>query len=621
MIGNLALSPVELGEALLRHVGVAHDLFTIVDLEGRFLYVSPSCVRVLGLAPEECQGRSAFDFIHLEDRERTRRAFDAWRAEPESAPFEFENRQVSRTGEVARLRWTITRHVDADGQLLCLISHAHDVTRERSTAERLALSESRLRALLRGMLDALVTIDSRGMIQDVSDSVETMFGYAPEELLGQNVSILMPEPHRSQHDTYLENYRRTGQTWILNRTRAFTVCRKGGELIDIELSVARVDVPGSSEPLFCGSFRDVTERLRAERALAESQRRIRAVFDQEFQFVGLLKPDGTVLDANETVLVAAGVAREDIVGRPFWETPWWRPEDRQRIREGILAAARGEFVRFETAQRAGDGRLIALDFSLKPILGPDGGVEFLLPEGRDITAIKDSQKRETAMLRALAAIGESASVLAHEIKNPITAVNIALRAVADRLGEDQREILDDLVSRMQKLERTMRLTLQFARPLKLAPAPCEVDELFEGAVRTLGPECARDGVEIEQAIEGPCGPLQVDRGLVEDLLVNLLRNALEAGARRVRLEARPAADGGVELRVADDGPGIAPSQVASLFKPFVTNKAGGTGLGLAIVRKVMEEHGGSVRLDASALGGAGFVLHFPASACASLATR
>ena len=613
MIGDLqALSPVDLGEALLRHVGVAHDLFTVIDPETRFLYVSANSQRVLGRSPEECRGLPAFEAIHLEDRGRTRAAFEGWLADGTGRPFEFENRQVGPDGKPIQLRWTITRHADPHGHVLCLISHAHDVTHERRMAEMLGQSEGRLRALLRGMLDAVVTIDGYGTIQDVSDSVERIFGYAPRELVGQNISILMPEPHRSQHDGYLANYRRTGNTWILNRTREFTVLCKDGSPIDIELSVSRIDVPGAAEPLFCGSFRDVTERRRAERALAESERRIRAVFDQEFQFVGLLAPDGTVLDANETVLEAAGMRREEVVGRPFWETAWWRKEDRERIRQGIQAAARGEFVRFETTQRTANGRSLAIDFSLKPILGPDGTVEFLLPEGRDITSIKDAQRRETAMLRALAAIGESASMLAHEIKNPITAVNIALRAVADRLGEDQREILDDLVSRMQKLERTMRRTLQFARPLKLALAPSGIREVFDAAVLTLEPECARAGVEIEIDVDPACPQLSIDRGLVEDLFVNLLRNSMEAGAHRVRLRSRPGQNGLVEMRVDDDGAGIPPSQTASLFKPFATSKAAGTGLGLAIVRKIVQEHGGSVELDASPLGGAGFVLRFPA---------
>ena len=96
-----------------------------------------------------------------------------------------------------------------------------------------------------------------GVVQEVSDSVEEMFGWKPEELRGQNVKVLMPEPHHSAHDEYLAKFRRTGETWILNTTREFEVRRKNGTHIVCELSVARIDVPGKEEPLFCGNFRDV----------------------------------------------------------------------------------------------------------------------------------------------------------------------------------------------------------------------------------------------------------------------------------------------------------------------------------------------------------------------------
>ena len=128
--------------------------------------------------------------------------------------------------------------------------------------------EVRLRALLAGMLDPVVTIDSAGVIQEASESVKSVFGYLPGELVGRNVRLLMPEPHHAQHDEYLARYRRTGDTNILNRTREFEVVRKDGSSFVCELSVSRVEIPGKEEPLFIGSFRDVTARKRAERALA-----------------------------------------------------------------------------------------------------------------------------------------------------------------------------------------------------------------------------------------------------------------------------------------------------------------------------------------------------------------
>ena len=138
-------------------------------------------------------------------------------------------------------------------------------------------SEIRLRAILAGMLDPVVTIDAHGTVQQASASVRSVFGWEPGDLVGRNVNVLMGEPHRSLHDGYLARYRETGETHILDRTREFEVVHKDGTPLVCELSVSRVDVPGESEPLFIGSFRDVTARRAAERALSERERRLSAL--------------------------------------------------------------------------------------------------------------------------------------------------------------------------------------------------------------------------------------------------------------------------------------------------------------------------------------------------------
>jgi len=621
-----AKSPVrwENSRAFREFVERTDDLVTVVDREGRLIYVNRTAEAVFGAPPAECIGCSAFEFVHPEDREGTEKAFQDWVRAKDAKSFSFENRQVSRTGEIRHMLWTITRFLDAKGELEFLASSARDVTSTKQIEQELARGEARMRALFAGMLDPVVTIDSFGVIQEASNSVLEVFGYRPDELIGKNVRILMPEPHRSAHDGYLENYRDTGETGILGRTREFQVLRKDGERIDCELSVSRVEIPGKSQPLFIGSFRDVTARKRAEHELRERERRYRAIFDQEYQFVGLLSPDGTLLEANRAALQAAGIRRSEVIGKPFWETPWWShsPEEAERLREGIRSAAAGEFVRFETTHPSRGGGLQTFDFSLKPFRDDEGRIVLLLPEGRDITFLKETQRKETAMLRALATIGESASVLAHEIKNPITAVNIALRAVADQLGQDQKLILEDLVTRMQKLEQTMRRTLSFARPVEVDANPCDAEELVSAAVATLGPQIEQAGVTVEARCAEECPMLFVDAGLIEDVLCNLMRNALEAfesdapasGEARgtILLTAGPDGDGQVAISVEDDGPGIAPSLVPNLFKPFLTNKVSGTGLGLAVCKKVVEEHGGSIEVDRSSLGGARFVIRLPA---------
>ena len=125
------------------------------------------------------------------------------------------------------------------------------------------------------------------------------------------------------------------------------------------------------------------------------ERRLRELFDRTFQFIGLLSPDGTLLEINRTALDLIGASREDVVGLPFWDTPFWRTaEDRDRLRAGVAAAAAGEFVRYETEHEAAGGGTIVVDLSLKPVRGEDGRVELIIPEGRDIT---DAKRAEEAL--------------------------------------------------------------------------------------------------------------------------------------------------------------------------------------------------------------------------------
>lgn len=143
-----------------------------------------------------------------------------------------------------------------------------------------------------------------------------------------------------------------------------------------------------------GIARDITGVKEAEERLRESERRFRAIFDSTFQFMGLLAPDGTLLEGNRTALDAIGARREDVVGRPFWETPWWAhsPALQERLRDAVRRAAAGETVRFE-AEHVTPAGPIVVDFSLKPVCDETGQVVMMIPESRDITERKRAEER------------------------------------------------------------------------------------------------------------------------------------------------------------------------------------------------------------------------------------
>ncbi|AOS43352.1 Blue-light-activated protein [Lacunisphaera limnophila] len=157
------------------------------------------------------------------------------------------------------------------------------------------------------------------------------------------------------------------------------------------------------------SSQDVTAWKQAEQERARSEQMLRAILDHSFQFIGLLDPAGRLLRANQTSLDAVGVRQEQVVGNYFWDTPWWShdPAEQARLRAAIGRAARGEFVRYETTHPAADGRLLTMDFSLKPVRDEQGAVVAIIPEGRDITesrraeqALRESEEKFARIFRA-----------------------------------------------------------------------------------------------------------------------------------------------------------------------------------------------------------------------------
>ena len=173
------------------------------------------------------------------------------------------------------------------------------------------------------------------------------------------------------------------------------------------------------------------------------EQRFRAIFNSMFQFICLLEPDGSVIEINETALDFAGVTPADVIGQPFWRTAWWQTHmgSRQQLRRGIQRAASGEFVRYETELRGLNGRLLAIDFSLKPVRDSAGVITMLIAEGRDISGRRDAE----------IALRESETLFRHTFDN--APIGIALvspegrwlavnRALPRLVGYSERELLD-----------------------------------------------------------------------------------------------------------------------------------------------------------------------------------
>ncbi|MFQ5506432.1 MAG: response regulator [Planctomycetota bacterium] len=254
-------------------------------------------------------------------------------------------------------------------------------------------------------------------------------------------------------------------------------------------------------------------------------------------------------------------------------------------------------------------RLGAFDYVIKPVTKVKL-LEAVSRALRFVHMMRDrdrAEQREKQLLENLASIGESAAMLTHEIKTPITNLNQALRAVADKLEVGQQEVLREMVDRLESIRQLTNRVLSFAKPLELRMVPFRLAPLLEKVCGRYQKTPGFQDVEIQVDAPDPDVAVLGDADLIEEVLVNLIQNSVEACDMKGRLvlSLRASENGMVTLLVEDDGPGISGHERGELFKLFHTTKSGGTGLGLALCRKIVESHGGRIEFRASQLGGAG----------------
>ena len=367
----------------------------------------------------------------------------------------------------------------------------------REVSDAVADSQSMMRAILETVPDALVVIDDQGLITSFSTAAEHLFGYPEAEMVGQNVSMLMPSPHREAHDDYIAHYLQTREKRIIGTGRVVEGQRRDGSLFPMELFIGEALAGGHR--VFTGFVKDLTERFAAEARVQELQ-------------------------------------------------------------------------------------------------------------------------AELAHASRLSAMGSLASALAHELNQPLTAVANYVAAGRDMLESMTpetrpiiHEALDEAAKESVRAGQIVRRLRDFVSKGEVERAIIPLNKLI-GDSTTLGLVGAREkGVNWIIGIDEDIENVLADRVQIQQVLVNLMRNAIEAmehsPEKTLMIEARSVANAQVKISVADTGTGLDPEIEANLFKPFVSTKAKGMGLGLSICRTIVEAHGGRMEAEANN-GGGGTIFWF-----------
>ena len=376
-----------------------------------------------------------------------------------------------------------------------------DIDPEKQVEEALRTRESHLRSILETVPDAMIVIDGHAIIQLFSSAAERLFGYSEREAIGQNVSVLMPEPDRTRHDSYIARYRDTSERHIIGIGRIVTGKRRDGTTFPMHLSVG--EMQSGDEPYFTGFVRDLTEHQRTQARLQELQ-------------------------------------------------------------------------------------------------------------------------AELVHVSRLTAMGEMASALAHELNQPLAAISNYMKGSRRLLAGSGGPNASKIESAMDRAAEQAVRAGQIIRRLRDFVARGESEKRVESLSKlieeagALGLAGAREqNVQLRFNLNPDADLVLADRVQIQQVLVNLFRNALEAMAQSPRRELivtnTKVADDMIEVEVSDTGSGFQDDVVPNLFQTFFTTKETGMGVGLSISRSIIEAHGGRMWAESNASGGATFRFTLPAA--------
>lgn len=467
----------------------------LLDAEGRVTIWNKGAERLKGWREEEVVGKDAAIF-YPPDAVAAGKPADDLAVAAREGRLEAEDWRVRKDGSEFLADVSITALRTASGDLRGFAKVVSDITGRRAAEEALRSQESHLRSILSTVPDAMVVIDDQGSIVSFSAAAERLFGYQEAELLGVNVSRLMPSPDRERHDAYIRRFLETGEKRIIGIGRVVFAERRDGSTFPMELSIG--EASSDSHPLFTGFIRDLTERQQTEARL-------------------------------------------------------------------------------------------------------------------------ESLQSELIHVSRVSAMGTMASTLAHELNQPITAVANYVEAVRDLLANPDpadipmiRDALDDTAKEALRAGHIVRRLRDFVARGEVEKTIEKLPLLINEAA-VLGLMGAREkGVEPRFDLDPYASPVLVDKVQIQQVLINLIRNAVEAMAdspvRRLTVTSRPDQRGFVRVIVADTGPGVTPEVAEQLFTAFVSTKAEGMGLGLSICRTIVEANGGRIWMEPREGGGTEF--HF-----------
>ncbi|MCH7787640.1 MAG: PAS domain S-box protein, partial [Chloroflexi bacterium] len=572
------------------------DMLCIAGMDGHFKRVNKGFEKTLGYTSEELLAKSYLEFVHPEDVKAT---IAVLRSLANGVPTShFENRFACKDGSYKWLAWTampdVERHI--------MYAAARDITEARHAEEALRDSDTRVRAILNNIIDGIITIDERGIVRSFSIAAEGIFGYAEDEVINKNVSMLMPEPYHSGHNSYLSNYIDTGDAKIIGIGRQMEGRRKDGSIFPMDLAVTEMRL--GDQLMFVGIIRDVTEKKQAEEELQRSYEKNRALINAIPDLMFQVSGDGVFIEQTITNDISLLMPTEDFIGKRIDEV---FPEDVAALCMNQIAQALQTIeVQTFVYQLNVDEKL--RDFEARVAVSGQDEVLLIVRDISERLAVERMKE-------------EFISVVSHELRTPLTSIRGSLGLMAGgvlgALPEKAQHMMEIAANNTDRLVRLINDILDIERmesgKVIMEKQECDAADLVDQAIEIM--QGMADKAEVSLSVS--CQPAQTwaDSDRIIQVLTNLISNAIKFSPQGSTVSIfTETQDDNILFKVEDQGRGIPADKLESVFGRFQqvdasdAREKGGTGLGLAICKKIIEQHDGKIWVEST--HGEGSVFYF-----------
>jgi PAS domain S-box-containing protein len=470
--------------------------------------------------------------------------------------------------------------------------------RLRSSRRTSTIDHCKTTAILAAAVDGIITIDEHGLIETFNPAAERLFGYRAAEVFGRNVRMLMPEPYRSEHDRYLNNYLTTGRARIIGIGREVVGLRKDGSTFAMELAVGESRSGGRR--LFAGIVRDISDRKASEQRLRDSETKTRAILETAVDGIITIDQQGRILTANPATERLFGYRVDEMTGNKvnmLMPDPYRSSHDQYLERYLRTGERRIIGIGREVQGQRKDGSIFPMELSVGEALV--GDTRIFTGIVRDITDRKrteeDLRAAKDAAERARLAQSKFLAAVSHDLRQPVQALTLFTSALAGKItGTPAAALLEDMRGSVEALDMLLDALLDVSSLDAGIVVPHETTfslaTLMERLVAEFAPQTSQK--EIGLRMVPSSAVVRTDPTLLYRILQNFLSNALRYTSQgRILLGCRRR---GRKLRidVVDSGIGIPENLQQEIFKEFFQianperDRTQGLGLGLAIVQRL-----------------------------------